>query len=1125
MNGASGFDAPTAADSGTRNETAAEWRVGDRILDQYEITGLRPGGMGIVYRARHMSWGVDVALKRPRPRTGVDTDQFIREARTWVGLGLHPHVAHCHYVRTIDGAPSIVAEYVETGCLADWISDGRLYQGDRREVLARILDIAIQTAWGLEHSHANGVLHRDVKPANILITADHTVKICDFGIAGAYRPDGETNGAYRGTRRYASPEQAAGRPLASSSDLWSFAVTVLEMLVGDVTWLAGPAAGQALAEARPADAVGAVPEALTDLLSHCLAWDPADRPAGMGEVVPVLLGLFAAETGRPCPRPPPAPARPRADELNNRALSLLDLGRPDEARDVLDEALAADPQHLEASFNRGVLRWRAGEATDDALIEDLRAAESNGADPSRARHLIELVDRERGPSSHRFTVRMPDLEYATAAALSLDGKVLLIGTSDGTVAVVDTVDGARPQTLFGPRDSLEMVRVDSSGRYVMASGLGGSVSIWELASGRRVGGKGRAQRLYSRLDSRICLAPDAKIALETCTEGRHRPRVRHVGRLGPAHRLAVRGPVSAAVTTPDARWALLGYESGGLAVWDLVERRRRFVLRAHDDPIDEIAVDPRGRFAVTSAEGYEDLTAKVWDLQEGRLAAVLESQRAPVSALAVSVDGTIALIGAGDGTVRVWDLAEGTAMRTLIGHTNVILSVDVADAASATAVSADLAGVTRIWDLSSGRCLRTFSGEPDADLQVLVSGDARLVVRSGRRAADAWTLTAPHPAPLQPCRTRTAVELSDTHLLVDSLIEQALQSHEEGATDRALAMLESARSQPGHERTAEVMAAWHRIVPASGSAAFRTAWVSRSIPGDDGDRPTEVHVTSDGAHVLSAGHADNVVLVRGFASGEVTARLTGHTDTVLAVRADPTGRFAVTGGLDATVRVWDLRTGDQVRILDGQRGSVRAVCVTPDGRFAAAAGSDATVRVWDLETGALIHSLAGHLRSVTALCATTDGRYLLAADESSVRRWDLTTGHCTSIFERFPSGMPESLVVTADGMLLTSTFPKSKVRVRDLSTNRFVGHLEHNRGPGRLSMAAIPGTRYALTADSDAVIVWRPADGRALGRVDNPPGGVRAVCASPDGQHFLTAGDDGAISVWTIDWASASPED
>ena len=193
---------------------ADEWQVGERVADQYEITDVHRGGMGVVYRARHLGWDVDVAIKRPRPElfhAQADRDRFVREARTWVDLGLHPHVCNCHYVRSIGDVPSVVAEYVEGGSLADWIRDRRLYAGSDAEVLARILDVAVQSAWGLAHAHELGVVHRDVKPANILVGTE--VKVTDFGLAGA------AAGSYRGTRHYASPEQAAGEVTDARGDV------------------------------------------------------------------------------------------------------------------------------------------------------------------------------------------------------------------------------------------------------------------------------------------------------------------------------------------------------------------------------------------------------------------------------------------------------------------------------------------------------------------------------------------------------------------------------------------------------------------------------------------------------------------------------------------------------------------------------------------------------------------------------------------------------------------------------------------------------------------------------------------------------------------------------------------
>ncbi|MFB7756932.1 protein kinase, partial [Streptomyces sp. NPDC056121] len=151
----------------------AIWTIGETVDGRYRVIGeLGRGGMGIVHRVRHLIWGIDMAVKSSRPdlfSSSDDQELFVREAEAWVSLGLHPNICACHYVRSFDGVPHVFAEYVDGGSLAEWIADGRLYAGDARQALARVLDTAIQAAFGLEHAHRRGLMHQDVKPANVLL--------------------------------------------------------------------------------------------------------------------------------------------------------------------------------------------------------------------------------------------------------------------------------------------------------------------------------------------------------------------------------------------------------------------------------------------------------------------------------------------------------------------------------------------------------------------------------------------------------------------------------------------------------------------------------------------------------------------------------------------------------------------------------------------------------------------------------------------------------------------------------------------------------------------------------------------------------------------------------------------
>ncbi|MFD9729560.1 serine/threonine-protein kinase, partial [Streptomyces sp. NPDC059072] len=207
----------------------------------------------------------------------------------------------------------------------------RLYEGSADEALARLVDIAIQIAWGLQHAHHRGLVHQDVKPDNVLLGNDGIAKVTDFGLARAravaaepaHRTDDTTGGlashAGFGSPAHASPEQAEGRRLGPRSDLFSFAVTVLEMFTGSRTWVFGAVAGFALSDFRAPGGAAAVgdgvgtggttdlptrsgplpmPEPIADLLAQCLSLDPAERPASAGDTADRLREVHRQLFGR-----------------------------------------------------------------------------------------------------------------------------------------------------------------------------------------------------------------------------------------------------------------------------------------------------------------------------------------------------------------------------------------------------------------------------------------------------------------------------------------------------------------------------------------------------------------------------------------------------------------------------------------------------------------------------------------------------------------------------------------------------------------------------------------------------------------------------------------------------------
>ncbi|GAA1527292.1 serine/threonine-protein kinase [Actinomadura kijaniata] len=250
---------------------------------------LAAGGMGEVWRARDEVLARDVAVKLLRAdRSDDDRDtvarealgRFRAEARFAAGLQ-HPGIAQVYDFGEQDGRAYLVMELVPGEPLAAVLArEGAL-------PVDRALAIVARTARALAAAHAAGIVHRDVKPANLMVAADGTIKITDFGIARDLRGASVTRtGMVVGTAQYLSPEQASGRPVTPASDLYSLGVVAYECLAGRPPFDADSAVAVALKHVRevPPPLPGRVAGPVRDLVAELLAKTPGERPASAEEV-------------------------------------------------------------------------------------------------------------------------------------------------------------------------------------------------------------------------------------------------------------------------------------------------------------------------------------------------------------------------------------------------------------------------------------------------------------------------------------------------------------------------------------------------------------------------------------------------------------------------------------------------------------------------------------------------------------------------------------------------------------------------------------------------------------------------------------------------------------------------
>ncbi|MFI7672171.1 protein kinase [Actinophytocola sp. NPDC049390] len=868
------------------------WSPGDVVLGVYEVRDVvTTGGMGLVYRVWHRQWGMELAVKTPRQElvaSAADAERFEAEAETWVGLGAHPHVVSCAYVRRVDGTPRVFAEWVGGGSLAEAVRDRALYAGGHRPALRRILDLAIQTAWGLGHAHQRGVVHQDVKPANVMLEPGGAAKVTDFGLANLTGGGGLTP-------EYCSPEQARGERLGPATDVWSWAVSVFEMFAGGPPAMFGHAAAGVFArflEAAPADPVlPPVPADVADLLRRCFAEDPAARPAGFDELVDELAELYRTATFEPYPRQRPDEAPLLADALSNRALSLLDLGHPEQADDLWEAALRADPHHPHATYNRGLRRWRAGVQTDRQLVAELDAVRLTADGDRTADHLIAAVHVERGDkdAALRLLGDLPDGPDTAAAralpdrqvterpgpvytdrahpiALSADGRVAAVTFRERQTEVWSLADGRVRCGLTGHEHRLRSQSLSTDGRVLASSDQSGQVRVWDTTTGECT----RAAAVPGGVEA-VAVSPDGTVVATVAGDGSVRVlgdavEVIRAGspesQYGRGWAIAVTADNERVVVFDGFTWTLRVLTRTGEELWRVDGLRH------------SCAISPSARYALSATH---DNKMALLDL--------------------TTFDVTVL------GSARLWNngfgwLAVGDDGRTAVNTFDVLL---------------------QSWRLDEGRCTftTTVHSRDPMDVAVDAAGSTALVLLGSRTPRTVHTTAVvhvPEPGPAAPwsyARPQPTDRIAGDALVAEENLELAADFLETGRVADAQRQLEIVRALPAYRRHPRLRKLWRRVGAVGARTAFAGVWPSRRF---DAVLHGSSALTRDGRYAFANffGREARIIDLR---TGDVVVSRDRHEVDSEFATACADDRHVLTRDADGAEVLWHLRTARQAGVI------------------------------------------------------------------------------------------------------------------------------------------------------------------------------------------------------------------
>ena len=1143
-------------DSRSRSEDSGVpgWNVGDVILDLYEITDfLGEGGMGRVYKARHREWSIDLAVKTPRQEIIAavgGAEDFAREADTWVNLGFHPHVVSCYYVRILGGVPRLFVEYVEGGTLSDWVRTEKLYSGTRGDALARILDVAIQAAWGLIHAHKRGLIHQDVKPANVMMAQRGRVKVTDFGLARARALSGTAtvpalrgqtlvvDGAGMFTPAYASPEQISGKPLSSRTDIWSWAATVVEMFAGGMFWASGHLLGEFLESLlqhwSEEETVPYPPPGVIDLLRRCFAKSPESRPETMAEIAAVMIEEYRKATNQPYPRQEPTRSPVTADNLNNRAVSLLDLGNRERAVELWDRALMIQPYHPEVSYNRGLVLWRSEKLEEIRLVTEMEEVLESAPGNWKMNHLLGLIHMERGdyPAAARVFGAVPESD-------ELHGDLVPL-----LKRCEESISRSRRllTTMQGHADSVLSVCVSRDGRFVLSGSEDFTLKLWEIPSGNCVGTlTGHTGPVVF-----VSLVADDALAFSASKDGTLKlwriPSGECIRSVQPE---GVRSIDSACVTR-DGGIVAVGSEAGqSFTVWDMQTGEclrspnpepKELISGPPDnggddsesahprEPVEKgpplVCMSGDGRSVVTTAG---DGKAVLWETASWRPQRAFVGHTAAITSLHISERGDRVLSGSADTTLRLWETATGRCLHTLKGLAGTVSSVRLCPE-ERWAVSGNLEGTVKLWDLSSGRCTRTFMSERSVVTSVDTTPDGAYAVTGSRDGkVKVWSIESDlteYSAPLRISRIQSVERALSARTAYDNEVKLAQEAFERGDPEASARHIRRARSLTGYRRHPEALEAWERLNLRLHKRAFAGGWRTTLLEGHTAT-VNAVCITPDHRYALS-GDNDGTLILWDLMEQEPARIFTvGHTKPITSVSVTREGKYALTSSGDHTLKLWDVVRGDCLRTYEGHGGPVLSSCLSYDGRYALSGSLDKTLRLWNVDSGDSIRIFSEELHLPVAVCLSHDGRYALSGGwDKTIKLWNIANGRCVRTLTD-PGHLPVCVCLSHDGRSALSGGTgrqRGHIRVWDLSSGRSSGVLEGHTDLVH-SVCMSSDSRYALSGSWDGTLkLWDMAARTCLRTFVSHFGMVFSVAMSRDGMYALSGGDDKAVRLWVLDW-------